>query len=216
MSSDNLIERLSRLRYNNADGKVIPLHHAFRTVYTDSGSIMATVALAIFFLLLIWFFLPAIVGHWANVMGFWAENIFNADILYEKKQIVGQEIKIPYPDVKVYLPSETTVWVNLVVCVVLLLASFFLPRKMAPVVYFVRAMLVIQTSASIDRLIEPEYFPYTLREYMVDSISLCGYLILTVPLVLGLIYYIFDFGLWRKMMLTMLIVFLGTNLALAH
>lgn len=206
MASDKLIDRLSRLRYNNTSGKVIPLHHAFKTIYSDSSAVATTVLMAVFFLIGLWFFLPLIVAHWGHVMAFWMDKIYGGKILFEDKNIMGQEMRIPYPDAEVFLPSETAVWINVIVCTIALIASFFFPRRLAPVFYFIRAMLVIQISASVDRFINPEYFPYTMREYMVDAISLSAYLILTIPLVLAFIYYIFDFGLWRKCALTLLAV----------
>ena len=139
-------------------------------------------------------------------MAFWTQNIYGAEMGYKTMQILGRTIEMPYPALEAVDPSAHMVEWNLWICILAFLVSFVLPARIAPVTYLLRAILLIQASASIARLVSSAEFPYTLQTYVTDALTLSIYMVFLLPLILGFVYYIFDFGFVRKMALTVLML----------
>ena len=55
-------------------------------------------------------------------------------------------------------------------------------------------------------MLSPHFFPYTLKIYLLDAMVQCVYMLFLMPLILGMVYYIFDFTLWRKCLLTIMML----------
>ena len=190
------------LRYSNTSGKIIPLHHAFLTLRMHRASRVASFVLPIFFVAAIWLLLPVITTSWGSIFNFWMQNIYDGHVSYRPMTIFTQSVNIPYPVLEAALPSVDASYWNLVICIIVFVLSFLVSPRLAPFNYLMRSMLIIQASASIDRMLSPNFFPYTLPVYIQDMMYISIYLLFTLPIVLGFVYYIFDFGLWRKIMLT--------------
>lgn len=199
--------RIAGLRYSNTQGKIIPLHHAFLTVNMNRFSRNTAIIMPAIFLLIIWLFLPSVMQIWSDVFAFWMSRIYEGGtVAHETVRLLGRELSMPFPLLVAEKPSEHLVYTNLIVCAIAFLLSFLVPARIAPINYLLRAVILIQASASLDRIISPDYFPYTMQIYMVDALTLSIYLIFLLPLVLGFVYYIFDFGLLRKIILTVMML----------
>jgi hypothetical protein len=74
----------------------------------------------------------------------------------------------------------------------------FLPSKLIPVVYLLRGILLVPATALLYFALLPARFPHTPDSYMEGLVTAGIALISTVPLLFGLTYYIFDFGLLKK------------------
>ena len=200
-------KRLKSLRYSNSKGEVIPMHHAFLTLSLERRTRMIAMLLPFVFLFLMWWGLPLVTVLWGDIFHFWMSRIYtDGDIAYEQIRVLGRLVYMPYPLMEADDPSVSMVYWNMGICVVLFLLSFLIPKVMAPVTYLTRAALLIQASASLDRMLAPDDFPYTLKIYMLDTLSLNIYLVFLLPVVLGFVYYIFDFSAGRKIMLTVLML----------
>ena len=191
------------MRYTNTKGNIIPLHHAFTTIRFSPFVRISTLVLPVFFCALIWLMLPIIMDMWSSMFSFWMAHIYQGHVAYSEAVILGQYVQIPYPVLETDAPSTLAVWINLVVCVLAFLLAFLIPARLAPMKYLLCAALLIQASASLDRLVIPDFFPYTLQGYLVDALTMCMYLFFLLPVILGMIYYIFDFSLWRKCIVTL-------------
>lgn len=202
MSNNEANTRLSDMRYSNARGKVIPLHHAFLTLQMKSSTRISAMVLPFIFMAAVWFALPTITSFWGDVMEYWMQRIYNGHAASNQISILGQSVNLPYPVLEAPAPSYDMVYWNLVICIELLVASFLIPGKFAPFNYLMRSAIIIQGSASLDRMFSSVMFPYTLPVYIQDMLSLSIYLIFLLPLTLAFVYYIFDFGIWRKLFLT--------------
>ena len=145
-------------------------------------------------------------GGWGHIFEFWMQGIYGGHAGSHSLRILGRVINLPYPMLEAEVPSFGAVYWNLLICIVLFLASFLMPQRITPVTYLVRATLLIQASASIDRMVSPGDFPYTLLLYLTDALALSIYLVFLLPVILGFVYYIFDFGLWRKVLLTVIML----------
>lgn len=197
---------LKFLRYRNSRGGVIPMHHAFKTIELGSVSRMSALLLPVLFVAIIWLFLPMILDLWDGVLSFWMRHLYHGQVAYSPQVLLGQDVYVPYPLLEAETPSRFAVWANLIICVLVFLVSFLLPRRAMPITYLFRTLMLIQSSASIDRLVSPQFFPYTLQLYLVDSIMNGVYILIMMPPLLGLVYYIFNFSLSRKIGLTCMII----------
>ena len=194
------------LRYGNAKGSIIPMHHAFKTLHLGSVSRMSAVVLPVFFSAFLWLFLPSIMNLWDHIFFFWMQNIYGSGVGYAPVNILGQDLSIPYPLLDADAPSEIFVHRNLAVCIVAFFITLLISKRLAPFTYFTRAILLIQASASIDRMVSADFFPYTLKGYIVDAMIECTYMLFLIPILLGAVYYIFDFAPWKKILLTLMIL----------
>jgi hypothetical protein len=77
--------------------------------------------------------------------------------------------------------------------------------------YLLRGILVVPGTALVYFALLPARFPHTPDSYMEGLVTAGIALISTVPLLFGLTYYIFDFGLLKKAFLTAITM---THLAL--
>ena len=194
------------LRYSNAKGNIIPMHHAFKTLHLGSTSRMSAVVLPVFFGALVWLVLPLMFDVWSDIFGFWMRHMYKGGVGHSAVSILGQELSMPYPLLDAQLPSVLMVRINLAVCLVLFILSLLVSFGGVPLTYFIRAILLIQGSASVDRMLSPDTFPYALKTYMVDVMIQCAYMAFLLPFLLAVVYYIFDFSLWRKCFLTILMM----------
>jgi hypothetical protein len=71
-----------------------------------------------------------------------------------------------------------------------------------PIIYLLRGILLVPATALLYFDLLPARFPHTPDSYMPGLVTAGIALISTVPLLFGLTYYIFDFGLWKKALLT--------------
>ncbi len=190
------------VRYFNSQGKVIPMHHAFKTISLSSVSRMSAVVLPVFFLAVLWLFMPYIFELWGNIFSFWMDHIYGGQVGYITQTVLGQDLSLPYPMLSAENPTKYAVWMNLVLCMVVFLVSFLLPKRAMPITYLFRTLMLIQASASVQRLLSPGFFPYTLELYVQNMMMTCVYTLMVLPPLLGLVYFIFDFPISRKIILT--------------
>ena len=111
---------------------------------------------------------------------------------------------IPFPKMEGIAPDAWTWWSTAAVVCLLYAASYFFPKKLTPVTYFLRAALSVQITALLYFLLIPARFPHTPDSYLEGLVSYRIALISAVPALFGLSYYIFKFGLIKKIALTTL------------
>ena len=198
---------MSRQRRTGAKGTFIRKHRALTSIKLKPASILAIIFLPLLFDILLWNNLELITNFWADIFIFWVKKIGSGGrIIYDDVQILGQTIYIPYPDFPTTIPSFDAVILNITICIIVYFVSVFLPKKLLPLTYLLRVAIIIQLSASVYFLINPTSFPYDLAEYISSMLTLGIYLMLLTPVVLALIYYIFDFSIWKKIALTSIVI----------
>ena len=88
------------------------------------------------------------------------------------------------------------------ITVVLFAITFWFPPRLVPLVYLGRGVLLIHASALLYFALWPMNFPHTPDGYMEALMNSGIGLITVVPALFALTYYIFEFGLWKKALLT--------------
>jgi hypothetical protein len=109
---------------------------------------------------------------------------------------------VPYLRMEPVLPSAEAWWLTFAATLALFAASFLLPGRLIPIIYLLRGILLVPATALLHFDLLPARFPHTPDSYMQGLVAAGIALISTVPLLFGLTYYIFDFGLWKKALLT--------------
>ena len=185
-------------------GGVISMHRALAHFQLN----LMNLATAIFLFLLftsIWLFcLPRVCRLWTRVFVFGLRVLpLRAELgLAEHHLTPFITFDIPYPRMEPVLPGQQTWWLMLGVTLALFALSFLLPSRLIPVIYLLRGILVVPVTALLYFAILPARFPHTPDSYMQGLVTAGITLISIIPLLFGLTYYIFDFGLLKKAFLT--------------
>lgn len=193
------------VRFRGHRGGVIPMHRALAHFRLGPMNLLASVSLFILFSWIWVILLPRLCRFWASVLSIGLRYLpLYARLDTAEHQVGRLLLHVPYLRIEPVLPT-LAVW-SLTCGIVLLLfaVSFFFSRQWIPLVYLLRAVLLIQASALVYFALFPARFPHTPDSYMDALVSSGIGLISVVPLLFGFTYYIFDFGLWRKAGLTAL------------
>jgi hypothetical protein len=113
-------------------------------------------------------------------------------------------VDIPALRMRNLVPHLWTWGLTALACFGLLAISFRLPPRLTPVTYAIRLLVAIQGSALAYFAILPARFPESVESVTGGLMSGGTMLITLVPIIHGLVYYIFDFGMLRKAVLTAL------------
>jgi hypothetical protein len=109
---------------------------------------------------------------------------------------------VPYPQMEDVGPDARTWWIAAIVVLVLFGVSFLFSDRFTPAAYLLRAVLFVQSTALLYFAWAPGRFPHTPDSYMEGLVDYGIALISFVPILFGLTYYIFNFGLIKKALLT--------------
>jgi hypothetical protein len=187
-------------------GGVISMHRALTKFDLQPLDLVLSIVLAVMFSLLWLMALPVVCRIWKYIFTVGTKAIALPIQVGMSPHHLASLIRftLPYPQMEDANPDAHTWWLTAIVVVILFVCSYLLPKKHIPIAYMLRAVGFVQASALVYFLILPGYFPHTPNSYME---GLAGYgLALTsfVPVLFGLTFYIFDFGLVKKTLLTAL------------
>ncbi len=194
-------------------GGVIPMHRALAHFRLGPMNLVTAIFLFLFFTSIWLVFLPKVCRVWNRVLALGIRVLpLRADLGLAQHHLTPFiRFDIPYLRMEPVLPSAQTWWITFAATVALFAASFFLSAKLIPVMYLLRGILVVPGTALLYFALLPARFPHTPDSYMEGLVTAGIALISTVPLLFGLTYYIFDFGLLKKAFLTVITM---THLAL--
>jgi len=113
-----------------------------------------------------------------------------------------ENVPIPFLDVPAAAPNWRIWFFSAIMTVLTALGSLFLRGSRTPVGYFLRAVAALQVTALVFFLFWK--FPYGIDDYTIAEMAAGYSLIAIVPLVLGLVYFVFDFHIWQKVGLAVL------------
>ena len=194
-------------------GGVIPMHRALAHFRLGPMNLVIAVFLFVFFSSIWLVFLPRICHFWNSVLTLGIRILpLRAEVgLAEHYLTPFIRCDVPYLRMEPVLPGPQTWWLTCAATLALFAATFLLPSKLIPVIYLLRGILLVPVTALAYFALLPARFPHTPDSYMEGLVTAGTALISTVPLLYGLTYYIFDFGLLKKAFLTAITM---THLAL--
>ena len=194
-------------------GGVISMHRALAHFRLGPMNLVTAIFLFVFFTSIWLLFLPRVCQFWNHVLLFGIRVLpLRAGIgLAEHHLIPLIGFNVPYLRMESVLPSSLIWWLTVGATLALFAVTFVLPSNLIPVVYLLRGILMVPATALLYFVLLPARFPHTPDSYMEGLVTAGIALISTVPLLFGLTYYIFDFGLLKKAFLTAIAM---THLAL--
>jgi hypothetical protein len=194
------------IRLRGSRGGVISTHRALAKFVLEPLDLVVSVMLVLLFSVVWLVSLGWVCRFWRYVFAVGTNLLaLHVEIGLSQHHLTSYiHFAIPYPRMEDTAPSPTMWWTTTVVVLVLFGASFLLPRKHVPLIYFLRAVLCVQASALIYFGWATGSFPHTADSYIEGLVSYGLTLMSFIPIVFGLTYYIFDFGLIRKTLLTFL------------
>ena len=180
------------------------MHRALAHFRLGPMNLVTAIFLFVFFSSVWLVFLPKVCHFWNRVLAFGIRVLpLHAELGLAQHHLTSFiRFDIPYLRMEPVLPSSQTWWLTCGLTLALLGASFLLPSKLIPVMYLLRGILLVPATALLYFTLLPARFPHTPDSYMEGLVTAGIALISTVPLLFGLTYYIFDFGLLKKALLT--------------
>ena len=192
------------IRARGHRGGVISMHRAPAHFRLGTMNLITASCLFVFFSLAWLVLLPQVCRLWTSIFTFGIRSLpLHAELgLAEHHWTPFLSFDIPYLKMEPVLPSAEIWWLTCAVTALIFVATYFISRRLIPVIYLLRAVLLVQTIALLYFAFFPARFPHTPDSYLAGFITSGIGLISLVPLLFGLTYYIFDFGLPRKALLT--------------
>lgn len=200
-----LQDRVEHFRTTGVQGTSIRMHRSLDTIRLTPLALMSVVLLPLICDGLLWHYRHVLLQGWAQFFAFWQEKLGAGSVAFRDITFLGTALAMPYPASGFSIPPLPSVVLNALACAVLLAATRIMPARFTPLAYLLRAGLLIQLSASLYFWLRP-HLPYDMPTYLTDMLSVGLALMLLISPILALIYYIFPITLWRKLLMTTLIV----------
>jgi len=122
------------------------------------------------------------------------------------RPLSGFSVAVPYLRAQEGLVDPAKFWFTAAAAVLLFALTFLFSDRFLPLAYVLRAILLVQMSSVVFFGFFAARFPHTASSYLSGLINTEMGLIVLTPAFLGLTYYIFDFGILKKLALTLLMV----------
>ncbi len=198
--------RLRQLRFRGYGGATIRTHRSMYYLHLLRGELVLALLLPLAFNLLMLLALDELVHFWRALLEFWASRLdFAASVTMRPFDLGYYDLWLPAVRVEAPLPSAALWWGTAVACLLLFLLSYLVkPERFLPLIYILRAVLLIQATALLYFAFIPASFPYRLEDYVANSLMIGILLLALIPWILGATYYVFDFGLTQKIALTLM------------
>jgi hypothetical protein len=200
------VEEMRRLGYA---GNVIPRHRALLTAHGGARKVLPALFLALGTLAAwLWILFPWTTTAWFQILAFWQERIgLGESIGMAQYRFAGvYDFECPWVSFSAGLPDRNALMVGAVVTALVLVASFLVPKRLAPLIYALRVLAITQATAEIFFYYWPEAFPYDGPGYVHGMLLASLALLSIVPVMLAFLYYVFDFTFLRKAWLTVLVL----------
>ena len=193
-------EKLSR---RNVLGSYIMPHRAIHHFSFPRTRLLEMMLLPLIFTLAAFPVLEILVAGWMALFEFWLDKLeITANVSMKLYELLGVEVMLPHLVVPTGIPEQETFQLVVVNTSIALLASLILPERMLPLKYIIRVLVFIQATALLYFAYLPGQFPYTLTSHLENMMIACVYLMLIVPWIHVVVYYIFDFSFLNKALLT--------------
>ena len=197
------------LRRRGNRGELIKQHRAFLRVGDRRRISWSAVLLVIILTVLVILALQPFANFWRALLEFVAPATGFADEIALRTRTVLPFVKIRVPYLAAAAPIPTgPMWsISVFITIIVLAVTFFMPRKYLPVIYLLRLGVIIQAISLAYFAVFAQHFPYTLPRYTSDMYTIGLALMALVPLIFGLTYFVFDFGLARKLLIVVFSLF---------
>ncbi|MFT5959943.1 MAG: small-conductance mechanosensitive channel [Burkholderiaceae bacterium] len=142
---------------------------------------------------------PLILSFWNDCIQFWLTRL---DIPLQARQQTGAMSTLHFGWIGAanasYMPSFTTKLGSALATFVVFALTSNMSKDRLPLQYLLRIVCVVQALALLFFWYAPSQFPYSLPDHMRDIISMGSVLMLAIPVMLAIGYYLLDVSLTLK------------------
>ena len=107
-------------------------------------------------------------------------------------------------DIPAAAPSSAQLIAGALIAAALLLSSFLVGAERVPTRYMLRALTLCHGSAVVFFGLFSARLPYSLDDHVAAGLTMAWMFMLLIPWMHAASFYVFGFGLWRKLALTLL------------
>ncbi|MGH9643769.1 MAG: hypothetical protein ACRD3Q_15275 [Terriglobales bacterium] len=199
-----LTPELEIMRHRGWRGGVITPHRAFVRLPLTARRILESATLAAVGSGAWVAALPAVGRLWARIFAFWSARL----ALRSEVTLVPQDWirHVPFVLPCFGLPagpaSGTIWWITAGATVGLFAATFFFSEEALPWSYLIRGICLLQATALGYFAVASARFPHDLPSYTISMLLFSCILIGFVPLMYAFTFYLLNFSLWQKILLT--------------
>ena len=200
--------RIEGMRVRGVRGGLIIPHRSMVGLPWTAVRFFTTLLLSLGGVLLLYVAIPGIGSLWQEMFER-ARDVLGLDApLGDQRWSLpgGREFTLPVLAVLTPLPDVAALRIATVVSVLVFAASFLLPVRFTPLRYFLRLLVVVQSTAILFFAFAADPFPYRLQDHVFVLLSAGLVVMGLVPLVLGLTLHVFDLAFWKKLLLTLAIL----------
>jgi len=130
-------------------GGVIPMHRALAHFRLGTMNLITASCLFVFFSSAWLVLLPQVCGLWTRIFRFGIRFLpLSAEVgMSEHRWTSFLSLDIPYLRMEPVLPSAQVWWLSCAATALIFVATFFISKRLIPVIYLVRAVLLVQVIA---------------------------------------------------------------------
>lgn len=157
---------------------------------------------AIFCGLLLWA-QPQIFALWRAIVMFWAA-LLNLPLIHNLAQTHSDKLGLMWlpPDGASGLPSDGVMAMTTILVLALFASSFAMNGRAFPLKYLARIVCAVQGAALAYFFIFPNAYPYTITNHINDLASMVYVLLVAIPVMLAIGYYVLNIRLGIKILHT--------------
>jgi hypothetical protein len=193
-----------RVRFRGHRGGVIAMHRSMARYVLSPADLVIAVMMVVL-ISLIWVLLvPHVCDLWVRMMDYGIHSLpFRAQLHITEHHVTAYfRFRIPYPSMEPVLPDAQIWRITGIVTLAIFVGTFFMPAQWIPVTYLLRGILFVQATALVYFAMIPAEFPHTPVSYLEGVLGSGVAIISILPLLFGLTFFIFQFSMAQKILLT--------------
>lgn len=204
-------ESLADLAALGMSGQTIARHRSLFRFAFPKQRLASVLLVPLVFNLLIWRLQPAFADFFAWVFRHGLPRLgLSADVSLSAMGASLPGWVFPVVSLPSRAPGPVAWSVSAAAVVALLIASRHIPDRFLPFAYLLRFVAFIHSVSLLYFATCPAAFPYDLPTHLAGSFETGMWFMMVLPWVLGLVYNVFEFSLWRKLALPLMCtLFLG-------
>jgi hypothetical protein len=196
---------LEAIRHRGWRGGVITPHRAFVRLRLTPRRVVESATIALLGTVSWIALLPTVGRFWGHILAFWGARLELKSEVILVPQGWGSHIHFALPcfGLAAGPPSGTAWWITTGVTVLAFIASFLLAEEALPWAYLIRAFCLLQATALVYFALASARFPHDLPGYTVSMLVFSCILIGLVPVLYAFTFYLLNFSLVQKLLLTL-------------
>jgi hypothetical protein len=182
-------------------------HRAMRRLSAGPSMILQAILLPVLFCSLLLIGEPSILSFWQDCIQFWLNRL---DIPLQAQQQAGAMGNLSYEWIGAanasYMPSFTTKLSSALATFVVFALTSSMNSDRLPLQYLLRIVCVVHALALLFFWYAPSQFPYSIPDHMRYIISMGNTLMLAIPVMLAIGYYLLELSPTVKIVHTLFIL----------